>query len=171
VPADEPGVLQDVLQAFLVTVHSATASARTRSRRGRVEAVVEADIHRATEQFLKVEGQATEIEEAAVFVHVDDEVEIAVVVLLTAGHGPEDPHVARPVRAGDGQDLLAAPSELLHPGRGAAVAPACRQRPHLRLLPRNWRPHDQPHHRRFGSLRGRRRPLPRTAATSMLWVP
>lgn len=64
------------------------------------------DVHLAVEQFLEVLTEGDEIQQGALWVHVDQQVDIAVRPILAAGNRTKETQVARTVCCCEPDDLV-----------------------------------------------------------------
>ena len=71
-----------------------------------MEAVFGEDVYLSAEQGLEVHEEAAEIEEAASFFQLHEEIDVALGIGRTLGDGAEDPHVRGAVLGGQPQDIV-----------------------------------------------------------------
>jgi len=69
------------------------------------EALIGQDVDFALQQDFKLLAELNEIEQAAVAIHFDEEVDITVWTRLSPRHGPEDPHVVGAMCLRETQDF------------------------------------------------------------------
>jgi alkanesulfonate monooxygenase SsuD/methylene tetrahydromethanopterin reductase-like flavin-dependent oxidoreductase (luciferase family) len=80
----------------------------------RLETAHRHDVHVQAEQRLEVGLEAAQIEEGAAGLHLHQEVDVARVVGLAAGDGPEHPDVTRAVKGGDPHEVVPPAPDQLH---------------------------------------------------------
>jgi hypothetical protein len=104
--------LEHVEDAVVVASHSSMASASTRcATLGRSPRSVTTSTLRWRRSWRSTE-KAAEIEQAALWLEVHQEVDLAVVTGIAAGDGAEHPHPRRTAGAGDLDDVVAALAQL-----------------------------------------------------------
>ena len=69
------------------------------------EPLIGQDVDVTLEQGFKLLAELDEIEQAAVAIHLNEEVDITVWTRLSSRHGPEDPHVVGPMCLRETQDF------------------------------------------------------------------
>src|ERR1035437_3905426 len=67
------------------------------------------DIHRYVKQRLKIEQQSAEIEQRAPRFHLDEEIDIAFLVVVSSRNGTENAHIPGAAMRGHPQDLFPPP--------------------------------------------------------------
>jgi hypothetical protein len=71
------------------------------------------DVDRAAEQVRQVHDQAAEVQQAAAWLQVDEEIDVAGGIRLAPGHGTEHADVVRTMPPGNLEDLLATAGDLI----------------------------------------------------------
>ena len=79
------------------------------------------DINRAAEQVRQVHDQAAEVQQAAAWLQVDEEIDVASGIRLATGHGTEHADVVRTVPPGELEDLLAVARDLVRRIGGCSI--------------------------------------------------
>ena len=74
-----------------------------------MEARVSQDVYVAPEELFQILLETDEVEEGSVVVHLDQQIDVAVGLVVAARDGTEDAHVPRAVRGGNAQNLVAGP--------------------------------------------------------------